>query len=126
MLDLIRREPAVGVHQDADAAREGSGYRDLGSVQDGYLVPPIGLGSTGGKGRDQILSDRENGAHDIERIDAIGFHQRAQELVGCAQDLLGTILFDGSGATEPTEAKRQRLGHGAESSESPATDARHR
>ena len=104
MLDLIRREPAVRVHQDANAARERSGYRDLGSVQNGYLVPTVGLGSTGGEGRDQILSDRENGAHDIERIDTVGLHERAQELVGCAEDLLGTILFDGSGATKPAEA----------------------
>src|SRR4030095_14705984 len=49
MLDLIRREPAVRVHQDADAAREGSGHRDLGSVQDGYPVPTGGVGSTGGR-----------------------------------------------------------------------------
>ena len=88
--------------QEADAAGEGAGHRDFGGVQQRDDVPAV-AGRAGGKGGVEVAGHGEKGAHDVVGVEPVGLDQRAQQLVGRLEDLLGVVGFDGGGAADAVQ-----------------------
>lgn len=94
MLDLVRRQRAVGVNQHADAPRHRARDRNFRGVEYCHLVPPVGAGCPGGEGGDEVRRDGENRAHDIGGVHRIRLDQRTQQLIGGGEDFFRLIVLN--------------------------------
>ncbi len=101
------------MHQQPDTAGQGSGNRNLRRVQQRHDVPAEILCGPGRKRCVDVPGDGEERGYDVVRMKLIGLDDRAQQFVGCVEDLGGIVALHGRGAANPVNAGQGGVGHGA-------------
>ena len=72
-------------------------------MKQGDDVPAELLGGTGWEGGIEITRDGEQRADDVVGLELVGFDQRAQQLVGGGENLLGIVAVDRGGSANAVE-----------------------
>ena len=90
--------------QKTDTLRQRSGDRYLGGVEKGDNIPPELLCRARRKSCVKIAGHREQGAHDVVRLQPVGFDQCAQQLVGSGKDLIRIVAIHCGGSPNTVEA----------------------
>ena len=92
--------------QQADAAGERAGYRNLGGMEQGHDIPAKLFGRPRGEGGVEIAGDRKERTHDVVGLELVGVDQGAQQLVGGGEDLRGVVAVDRGGSANAVEPRR--------------------